>query len=171
MRAFLSVGVIGSMLAMTAAGPASAFTIDTSPKLASAGTSNVEQVQFRRHGGGGFHRGGGFRGGRHYGGGYRGGRGYGGGAAIGAGIAGLAAGALIGGAIANSQPAYGYGGYGDGGYYGAPAPVYVDPGYAQAPVYADQGGDTEQYCMQRFKSYDPSSGTYLGYDGQRHPCP
>ncbi|WP_424618529.1 BA14K family protein [Bradyrhizobium sp.] len=25
--------------------------------------------------------------------------------------------------------------------------------------------------MQRFKSYDPNSGTYLGYDGNRHPCP
>jgi hypothetical protein len=27
------------------------------------------------------------------------------------------------------------------------------------------------YCMQRFRSYDPRSGTYLGYDGLRHPCP
>lgn len=27
------------------------------------------------------------------------------------------------------------------------------------------------YCMNRFKSYDPASGTYLGYDGFRHPCP
>ncbi len=27
------------------------------------------------------------------------------------------------------------------------------------------------YCMQTYKSYDPQSGTYLGYDGQRHPCP
>jgi len=25
--------------------------------------------------------------------------------------------------------------------------------------------------MSRFKSYDPGSGTYLGYDGLRHPCP
>ncbi|MGB8044731.1 MAG: BA14K family protein [Pseudolabrys sp.] len=25
--------------------------------------------------------------------------------------------------------------------------------------------------MQRFRSYDPGSGTYLGYDGYRHPCP
>jgi hypothetical protein len=29
----------------------------------------------------------------------------------------------------------------------------------------------DPYCMQRFKSYDPRSGTYLGYDGARHPCP
>ena len=33
------------------------------------------------------------------------------------------------------------------------------------------GGDAVQYCLSRFKSYDPYSGTYLGYDGYRHPCP
>lgn len=27
------------------------------------------------------------------------------------------------------------------------------------------------YCMRRFRSYDPQSMTYLGYDGRRHPCP
>ena len=27
------------------------------------------------------------------------------------------------------------------------------------------------YCADRFKSYDPSTGTYLGYDGYAHPCP
>jgi hypothetical protein len=31
--------------------------------------------------------------------------------------------------------------------------------------------DANAYCSQRFKSYDPASGTYLGYDGVRHPCP
>ena len=25
-------------------------------------------------------------------------------------------------------------------------------------------------CSQRYRSFDPASGTYLGYDGQRHPC-
>jgi hypothetical protein len=25
--------------------------------------------------------------------------------------------------------------------------------------------------MQTYRSYDPQSGTYLGYDGVRHPCP
>ncbi|WP_438286348.1 BA14K family protein [Bradyrhizobium lupini] len=25
--------------------------------------------------------------------------------------------------------------------------------------------------MQRYQSYDPASGTYLSYDGVRHPCP
>jgi hypothetical protein len=31
-------------------------------------------------------------------------------------------------------------------------------------------GDID-YCMQRFRSYDPRSGTYLGHDGYRHRCP
>ncbi len=35
--------------------------------------------------------------------------------------------------------------------------------------YAMMQGDNS-YCAQRFRSYDPRSGTYLGYDGQRHPC-
>ena len=35
------------------------------------------------------------------------------------------------------------------------------------PVY----GGSVAYCMRRFKSYDPVSMTYLGYDGYRHPCP
>lgn len=86
----------------------------------------------------------------------RGGGGWGGAAA------GFAAGAIIGGIIA-SQPYYGGYGYGYGpGYY--PAPVY-GPG----PYYG--GGDPEGYCMSRFRSYDPASGTYMGYDGMRHPCP
>jgi hypothetical protein len=44
----------------------------------------------------------------------------------------------------------------------APPPAY---GYGPPP------GDPVAYCMQRFRSYDPNSGTYLGYDGLRHPCP
>ena len=80
---------------------------------------------------------------------------YRGGNNTGAVIGGLVAGALIGGAIASSQR----------GYYG---PGYA-PGYA--PRYAGPPGDVVRYCMSRFKSYDPRSGTYLGYDGYRHPCP
>jgi len=59
-----------------------------------------------------------------------------------AGAIGLATGAIIGGAIAQSQA-------------------------QAAPVY----GGNHAYCSQRFKSYDPRSSTYLGYDGLRHPCP
>ena len=77
-----------------------------------------------------------------------------GGAALGLGIAG----ALIGGAIIGATQPYGY--Y-PPGYYG---PVYVAP----APYVGD---DAVGYCMRRFRSYDPYSGTYVGYDGLRHPCP
>lgn len=83
------------------------------------------------------------------------------GPAIGLGIAG----ALIGGAIIGATQPYGY--YGYPGYYG---PAYVvPPPYAIAPAYV--GGGAAAYCARRFKSYDPYSGTYLGYDGYRHPCP
>ncbi len=91
-------------------------------------------------------------------------RGHGGrGGGWGGAAAGFAAGAIIGGIIA-SQQGYGYG-YGPGPYYG---PAY-GPGYYPAPVYG--GGDPEGYCMSRFRSYDPASGTYMGFDGMRHPCP
>jgi hypothetical protein len=26
-------------------------------------------------------------------------------------------------------------------------------------------------CAQRFHSFDPATGTYIGRDGARHPCP
>jgi hypothetical protein len=75
------------------------------------------------------------------------------------GLGAVAAGAIIGGALA--APYY----YGPGYYYGAPYyPAYA-PAYYGAPA-----GDVG-YCMQRFRSYDPSSGTYMGNDGHRHPCP
>jgi hypothetical protein len=91
-------------------------------------------------------------------------RGYGQGYGVGAGIAGLAAGAVIGGVIATQNQGY---------YPAEPDTVYPDqgPGYYDAgPQVADQG-DTVAYCQQTYRSYDPASGTYLGYDGLRHPCP
>ncbi len=117
---------------------------------------------------GGFRAGGaGFRGGapaaRFSG---RGGEGFRGGNRGGGGFfPGAVAGAVIGGAIAT-------GGY---GYYGGPgyAPGYYDDqqyddaAMAQAPA----GDDAVAYCMQTYRSYDPQSGTYLGNDGMRHPCP
>ncbi|MGZ3409220.1 MAG: BA14K family protein [Xanthobacteraceae bacterium] len=99
---------------------------------------------------------------RWHGGGGRGGWGRGG---WGWGAGGFAAGALLGSALARPY----YGGYGYYPYYPAypaPAPAYYPP-----PGYAGPGGDAVNYCMQRFRSYDPRSGTYLGFDGARHPCP
>ena len=121
--------------------PASAAPLSAPMGLTNSVSSPVEAVQWRR---------GGWRGG------YR--RGWGPGIGIGAG---LAAGAIIGGALAAPY------------YYG---PGYYGPGYAYGPGYvavepAAPGGDAVAYCMQRFQSYDPASGTYLGYDGLRHPCP
>jgi len=118
---------------------------------------------------GGFHPGGGGGGGGPRfsgGGGYHGG-GYHRGGGGGAFIPGLAAGAIIGGAIAATS-----GGYGPG--YAAPGPAYYDEGYddgAVAVAPAPSGGDDVAYCMQTYRSYDPRSGTYMGNDGYRHPCP
>ena len=77
-------------------------------------------------------------------GGYRGG--FGGYRGFGVGPA-IIGGLVLGGIIASQRPYYGY-----PGYYG-------------------YSGNSVGYCMSRFKSYDPNSGTYLGYDGYRHPCP
>ncbi|MDB5618109.1 BA14K family protein [Tardiphaga sp.] len=90
-----------------------------------------------------YYGGGGPRRGYGYGGGYRG-RGYGrGGGGNGALIGGLAAGAIIGGVIAAGAA-------------------------NQANAAAQQNYD---YCSQRYRSYDPRSGTYLNNDGNRYPCP
>jgi hypothetical protein len=78
---------------------------------------------------------------------------------------GFAAGAAIGGLGSYA--------YYDGGYYNDPY-YYGDDSYYDEPsvaVVQDGGGDSAGYCAQRYRSYDPASGTYLGYDGQRHPCP
>jgi hypothetical protein len=34
--------------------------------------------------------------------------------------------------------------------------------------YAMSPGDGD--CAQRYRSYDPASGTYVGHDGRRHSC-
>lgn len=79
---------------------------------------------------------------------------------------GLAAGALLGGY--GYGPYYGYDDYGYDDYAYGYDGYYGDDAYAAAPEYAEGGPG---YCAQRYKSYDPASGTYLGYDGVRHPCP
>jgi hypothetical protein len=157
--------------------------------LAAMATPTASFAQHPGRGaGGGVHVGGG--GGPHIGGGGgpRFGRGGGGGVAIGRGggggnwaggyrrggggggfLPGAVAGALIGGAIATAP--YGY--YGGPAYY--PPGYYDDQYYDQGPVVvapvAPDGDDAVAYCMQTYRSYDPRSGTYLGYDGYRHPCP
>lgn len=43
----------------------------------------------------------------------------------------------------------------------------AQPSYGPPPDY----GPSVRWCMRHYRSYDPRSGTYLGYDGYRHPCP
>lgn len=62
-------------------------------------------------------------------------------------IGGLALGAILGAAAASAPP---------------PPPVYYGPAYAD--------GDWLAYCASKYRSFDPRTGTYLGYDGLRHPC-
>jgi len=77
-------------------------------------------------------------------------------------VPGLVTGVVIGGALASQS--YGY--YGGTGYYDD---QYYDGPAASAPAPVDD--DAVAYCIQNFSSYDPASGTYLGNDGLRHPCP
>lgn len=76
--------------------------------------------------------------------------------------AGIIGGMLLGGIIASQGPYY----------YDYPPPYYYRRPYYypryRPYVYHDPA---IAYCMRRFKSYDPYSMTYLGYDGYRHPCP
>jgi BA14K-like protein len=147
MRTFAATALVAATV-VSLAGTASALPVAAGLALENAAPSNVEQVRW-------------------------GGRGWGGAGA------GFVAGALLGGALL--APRY-YGGgpyyYGGGPYYAprtyyAPAPYYADPGYQDpGPYSADPtGGDPVAYCMQRYRSYDARSGTYLGFDGLRHPCP
>jgi hypothetical protein len=81
---------------------------------------------------------------------------------------GFVAGAVVGGALADSYAYYDSPDYYGPDYYSDD--TYSDAGPEVAVVPGGGGGDAS-YCAQRYRSYDPASGTYLGYDGQRHPCP
>jgi hypothetical protein len=171
---FLAVAATAMLGTFGFAAPASAAQTQTAPvnDLVAAIQNGTVQAEYVQRRGGGRHvsRGGAYRGSRHV---YRGGRnvyrgnryvnrgyygrryygggryygprygyygsGYNYGSAAAAGAIGLATGAIVGGAIAQSQAAPAYGG--------------------------------SAYCAQRFRSYDPASGTYLGNDGRRHRCP
>lgn len=141
----LMIGIASALIVagvMSHSRIASAGPVTDALAIKNAVPNNLEAVRYR----GGRHHGGG----RH---GHRGGRRWHGGGWSGFG-AGLAAGAIIGGVIA--------------------APYYYEtPYYYSGPRYyiEDPGIDAEEYCIRRYRSYDPYSGTYLGYDGYRHPCP
>ncbi|HQS07260.1 MAG TPA: BA14K family protein [Xanthobacteraceae bacterium] len=66
------------------------------------------------------------------------------------------------------------GGWGPGWGYGGAVATGVVIGSAAA-LAANQGPgpgtNWVAYCSQRYRSYNPRTGTFLGYDGRRHPCP
>ncbi|SRR5579871_729313 len=81
-------------------------------------------------------------------------------------------------------PAYDQGYYRDYGFNPLGAAAGIVGGavgtagaIATAPFRAFDNRDSyamaqgESYCAQRYRSYDPASGTFMGYDGRRHPCP
>jgi hypothetical protein len=123
--------------------PVAAAPLSSSLGLQNAVTRSIETVQYRRGWHGGYYRDGGIVG-------------------DGLGLAGAGiglAGAIVGGAIVGATHPYGYNRY--------------DSGYDYAPGYAAPyaGGNEVDYCQQRFRSYDPASRTYRGFDGLRHSCP
>jgi hypothetical protein len=61
-----------------------------------------------------------------------------------------------------------------GDYYAPQTGNQSNGGYQsnnlQMNAQGDQGTAASD-CAARFRSYNPATGTYLGFDGRRHPCP
>jgi len=100
--------------------------------------------------------------------------------AIAAGVLGLAAGALIVGALNNQrQPPPDYYDSGDDGYYAydrypRPAPIrryYAEPRVVYADRYAEPWTrDWYEYCSDRYRTFNARTGTFTGNDGEQHFC-
>ena len=71
----------------------------------------------------------------------------------------------------------GWGGRGRGGGVGVGTAVGIGVGAAiiggaiAASAAEQQRQQAVGYCIQRYRSYDPNSQTYLGRDGMRYSCP
>ncbi|MGP2493406.1 BA14K family protein [Mesorhizobium sp. PUT5] len=99
--------------------------------------------------------------------------------AVAAGIAGLAAGALIGGALASQPPppppyydgpvGYDYDYYDRPAYVVRRAPVRVVRQYYAGGL-EPWTRDWYDYCSNRYRSFNARTGTFVGYDGQEHFC-
>lgn len=55
-------------------------------------------------------------------------------------------------------------------YYPAPAPAYYPP--PPPPAYYDRGWTEAhiEWCLTRYRSYNPATNTFIGYDGYQHQC-
>jgi hypothetical protein len=64
---------------------------------------------------------------------------------------------------------------GRGGGVGAAVGIGVGAAIIGGAIAASAAEQQRQqavgYCMQRYRSYDPNSQTYLGRDGMRYSCP
>ncbi|WP_213770567.1 BA14K family protein [Bradyrhizobium sp. dw_78] len=84
--------------------------------------------------------------------------------------------AIVAAAITSPALAQNGGMPGPGSSYGLePAPTYNQNDEDRfAPSLNGNGSyarmPNESFCAQRYRSYDPRSRTFLGRDGQRHPC-
>lgn len=175
----LSAGLAAAALAALSL-PAAALPLGAMAESASALPSPVEQVQWR---GPGWRGSPGWRGGwgPGPGPGWRGGWGPGPGW-------GPAPGwgwnrPVVVGPVWGSGPGWGWGpggcgwggcGWGWGPGVGFATGVMVGSALAAPPVMMYGGAPASNavaYCMRRFRSYNPATGTYLGYDGRRHRCP
>jgi hypothetical protein len=78
--------------------------------------------------------------------------------AVGAGLLGFGVGAIVGSALTPRE------------VYVAPPPprptYYTPAGYGPPPWTPDW----YTYCYSRYRSFDPNSGTFVGYDGYEHFC-
>jgi hypothetical protein len=109
--------------------------------------------------------------------------------ALALGVIGLAAGVIVGSALASPPPQRRV-------YIDRPVSVYDEPGYyvddfppppprhayrprpvyqKPRPVYQSYGiepwtGAWYDYCSQRYRSFNPRTGTFVGYDGRTHFC-
>jgi len=56
------------------------------------------------------------------------------------------------------------------GYYGGYGSYYDDYGYGYGGYSGGYSSAHVRWCLNRYRSYDPRTDTYLGYDGYRHRC-
>ncbi|MBP1875940.1 hypothetical protein J2Z19_005688 [Ensifer adhaerens] len=135
---------------LTCAAPARAFPVLSAPKIEAP---QAQPVQYRRYGG--YHGG-------YYNGHHRGGDDWA------WALGGLAAGAVIGGLLA--QPRYYGPSYYEPDYYGRTyyRPRYYAPRYSRQVYYG--GGTHTRWCYARYRSYRAFDNTFQPYHGPRQAC-